>query len=64
MAYVQAEVPQYQAKLEAYPDGMRDPEKEQARAERRRLRKEQWDGERKAKTDSRQAALAPEGVAD
>ena len=44
-AYMQNDLPKYQAKLEAHPDGMRDLEKEKERAERRKARAERWAAE-------------------
>lgn len=48
-ACMQNEVPTYQAKLEAHPDGMRDLQKEKERAERRKVRSERWAVEAKTR---------------
>lgn len=56
-AYMQTEVPKYQAKLEAHPDGMRDLEKEKERAERWKARSERWAAEAK----TRDTAAKPTG---
>lgn len=47
-AYLQDNAAKYQGQLEKHPDGGREPEKEKARADRRRSRSEGWAAKRKS----------------